>query len=299
VSGILLTGAGGQVGWEVTRRARARGLVLHGFGRATLDITDATAVSVALDAHAPAVVVNAAAYTAVDRAEAEEAQALAVNRDGPALLARACAARGILLIHLSTDYVFDGALDRPYREDDRTAPLGAYGRSKLAGEEAVRAATGRHVILRTSGVFGVHGANFVKTMLRLGKERDVLRVVDDQVTRPTFAGDLAEAILTLATTDAPGLGTFHCAAAGATSWHGFARTIFELAEPWNGPSPRVDPIPTSAYPTPAKRPANAVLDTDKLARTQGIALRPWTEGLAEMLARERRGPEGSIGLPGF
>ncbi|MCF8479715.1 MAG: dTDP-4-dehydrorhamnose reductase [Rhodospirillum sp.] len=301
MSGLLLTGANGQVGWEVARRAKARGLTLHALARSTLDITDPDAVAQAVETLAPEVLVNAAAHTAVDRAEAEEDLALAINRDGPTHLAKACARVGIPLIHLSTDYVFDGTKTAPYGEDDPVAPLGAYGRTKLAGEEAIRAATDRHAILRTAWVHGVHGGNFVKTMLRVGKDRKELRVVDDQMGSPTFAGDLAEAILDLAprlvagSSGSEGYGTFHCAGMGATSWYGFAKTIFQIARPWYGPGPRVEAIPTSAYPTPAQRPANSILDGAKLARVHGIRLRPWTEALEAMLAElSNQTGEGSI-----
>jgi dTDP-4-dehydrorhamnose reductase len=284
---ILLTGAGGQVGWEIARRAAPGSIRAH--DRSGLDVTDARAVAAAVRAATPKVVINAAAYTAVDKAESDAAAAFAVNRDGPAHLAAVCAEIGAVLIHLSTDYVFDGAKAGPYVEDDVPAPLGVYGASKLAGEEAVRAAGGRHLILRTAWVYGVHGHNFVKTMLRLGTERDALRVVDDQYGCPTYAADLAEAILTLArrilagAMPAVGWGTFHCVGGGETTWYGFAREIFAHATPRLGKTPTVAPIPTSAYPTPARRPANAVLATEKLLRVHGIALRPWQAALADML----------------
>ncbi|WP_413207103.1 dTDP-4-dehydrorhamnose reductase [Rhodospirillum sp. A1_3_36] len=300
MSGLLLTGANGQVGWEVARKAKARGLTLHALDRAALDITDRNAVARMILRLAPEVVVNAAAHTAVDKAESEEDLAGAINREGPAHLAEACADVDIPLIHLSTDYVFDGTKNGPYLEDDPVAPLGAYGRTKLAGEEAIRATTDRHAILRTAWVHGLHGRNFVNTMLRLGREQDVLRVVEDQVGCPTFAGDLAQAILDLAprlvakTAGPEGFGTFHCAGQGATSWHGFARTLFQLARPWYGQGPKIKAIPTSAYPTPAKRPANSILDGAKLARIHGIRLRPWTEALEAMLAeRAKQTGEGS------
>lgn len=287
---ILLTGAGGQVGWEVQRRAPAANLSVEAFSSAALDITDPDAVNGVVSAAAPRVVINAAAYTAVDKAETDKDRAFAVNRDGPGHLAAICAARNIPLIHISTDYVFDGASKEPYIEDDVTGPLGVYGESKLAGEAAVRAFLDRHVIVRTAWVYGVHGNNFVKTMLRLGRERDVLRVVDDQRGSPTFAGDLARALLVLARrflSESPpeeAYGTFHFTGGGAVSWHGFAERIFDLAARELVRRPKVEPIPTSGYPTPAKRPANSVLDCGKMARVHGIMQRPWEEALEEMLA---------------
>jgi dTDP-4-dehydrorhamnose reductase len=286
---VLLTGANGQLGWEVARRAAAHGLILHAAGAAELDISDAQAVERAVHELRPRVVVNAAAFTAVDRAESNAEAAFRVNRDGPAYLAAVCARHDAALIHISTDYVFDGARPGAYAEDDPIAPLGVYGASKAAGEAAVRAALPEHVILRTSWVYGAHGANFVKTMLRLAETRDDLRVVDDQRGCPTFAGDLAEAILSIAARikagamPADGYGTFHCAGQGPTTWRLFAARIFELAGPRLGRTPRVTPIATSDYPTPAARPANSVLDCGKLARVHGLRLRPWPEALAEML----------------
>lgn len=286
---ILLTGANGQVGWEFARRAPAAGLSVRAFGREELDIADNDAVARAVAAVAPRVVVNAAAYTAVDKAEGDRERAFAVNRDGAAHLAGACAARGIPLVHISTDYVFDGEKDGPYVEDDPTGPLSVYGESKLAGESAVRAFLDRHVIVRTSWVYGVHGHNFVKTMLRLGRERDVLRVVDDQHGCPTFAGDLAAALLTIAHRVASenlpddAYDTFHCAGAGAVTWCGFARRIFEVAAPMLGRAPTVEAITTADYPTPARRPANSVLDCGRLSEVYGLALRPWDAALRDML----------------
>ncbi|HWP45513.1 MAG TPA: dTDP-4-dehydrorhamnose reductase [Blastocatellia bacterium] len=294
---ILLTGANGQVGWEVARRAAGAGFSCSAFDRSALDITDAVAVRRIIAELRPTVVVNAAAYTAVDRAETDRATAFAVNCDGPAHLAKACAANGSALIHISTDYVFDGTKPFPYTEQDPVAPLSVYGESKLAGEEAVRRLCPRHVILRTAWVYGIHGRNFVKTMLRLGGERDELRVVDDQRGSPTFAGDIAEAILTLAKrllderVDDEGLGTFHCVNQGATTWCGFARKIFELAAPFLGRKPVVQAITTAEYPTQARRPANSVLDCSRLSRVHGITPRPWEIALTEML-REIMQTEG-------
>lgn len=286
---VLVVGANGQLGVALQRRARRGGQPCLALGRDALDITDREAVLDAVHQAAPSVVVNAAAYTAVDRAEEEPEAAYAVNRDGPGHLAEACGRADIPLIHVSTDYVYDGTKTGAWVEADPVAPLGVYGASKLAGEERVREALPAHVILRTAWVYGVDGHNFVKTMLRLGAERDALKVVDDQHGSPTFADDLADAIFTLSNRLAKGrfpdngYGTFHCAGEGAVTWCGFARKIFELSAPWPGRRPEVTAITTAEWPTPAKRPANSVLDCGRLAATHDIHLRPWADALAEML----------------
>ena len=297
MSGILLIGANGQLGWEVARRARVAGLRCYALGKEELDITEPDAVSLTVKRLAPSIAINAAAYTNVDKAESD-AFVFAVNRDGAANLANACAAADIPLIHISTDYVFDGTKRTPYTEDDPVLPLGAYGRSKLAGEEAVRALCPKHVILRTAWVYGNHGHNFVKTMLRLGRERDRLRVVSDQFGNPTFAGDLADAVLTLAQRLQSGVwpdrgfGTFHCAGAGMTTWYDLARAIFDIAGPKLEQFPEIEAISTADYPTPAKRPHYSVLDCSRLARTHNIAMRSWKLGLVEMLEAALAQPLG-------
>ena len=287
MTGVMLIGADGQLGWEIVRRAPKASIPCDALDIVQLDITQRDAVLRAVERLAPAVVVNAAAYTAVDKAESDAQAAYAVNRDGAAHLAEACALANVPLIQISTDYVFDGAKRAPYLESDPAAPLGVYGLSKLAGEEAVRQSCPQHVILRTSWLYGVHGSNFVKTMLRLGRERERLRVVDDQHGTPTFAGDLAGAILTLAgrlqSGDWPedGFGTFHCAGQGATTWCCFAREIFAAAAPTLGRQPEIEAITTTDYTTPARRPLHSVLDCGRIARVHGIALRPWQPALAE------------------
>jgi dTDP-4-dehydrorhamnose reductase len=232
-------------------------------------------------------VINAAAYTAVDRAEEELELAHAVNAAAPGAMAEAATARGLPFLHVSTDYVFDGTPGRPWREDDPTGPLGAYGRSKLAGEQAVAAAGGPHVVLRTSWVFSAHGTNFVKTMLRVGAERDTLRVVDDQTGGPTAARAIAEALLAIAEAFAAGRGrsgVFHFAGAPDISWAGFARAIFALqAERTGARVPQVVPIPTADYPTPARRPLNSALDCTRIRAAYGIARPDWRAGLAAVL----------------
>jgi dTDP-4-dehydrorhamnose reductase len=288
---ILIFGAGGQVGGELLRTAWLPGVTVCGLTRADGgDITDKAAVRSAFARHRPALVVNAAAYTAVDKAESEAEAAFAVNRDGPAHLAHACAAAGgVPLIHLSTDYVFDGtSKTTPWREDDPVGPQGVYAASKLAGEDALRdILPDAHVTLRTAWVFGALGANFVKTMLRLARERDELRVVDDQLGCPTPAAAIAAAIAVIAArrlsagTWVPGV--FHYAGAPAVSWCGFARHIVARAASRIGRQPHVHGIATADYPTPAKRPANSVLDTARIGQAYGIAPADWQAGLDPML----------------
>ncbi|AWK90178.1 dTDP-4-dehydrorhamnose reductase [Azospirillum thermophilum] len=284
---VLVFGAGGQVGFELLRTAWGTGLRPVGLARAEGDVTDAAAVAAAVAAHRPALVVNASAYTAVDKAESEADKAFAVNRDGPANLARACAAAGIPLVHISTDYVFDGtSKSDPWREDDPVGPQGVYAASKLAGEEAVQALLPDHVILRTAWVFGAHGANFVKTMIRLARERDELRVVADQHGCPTPAAAIAAAIATIARTRLTGgwaPGIFHFGGTPATTWHGFADRIVERAAGRIGRRPPVIPITTADFPTPAKRPANSVLDTTRIGQAYGILPADWPTGLDHVL----------------
>lgn len=274
---ILVFGRSGQVARELARLAPdARYL-----GRDQADLGDPDACARAIRAHAPAAVINAAAYTAVDRAEEEEALATTINGAAPAAMAAACAGLGVPLVHISTDYVFDGVGDAPFAPDHPPAPLNAYGRSKLAGEEGVRAAGGAHAILRSSWVFSAHGSNFVRTMLRLGAARDSLRVVADQIGGPTPARAIAEACLTIAQAlrDEPGkTGIYHFSGAPDTSWAGFARAIMVQA----GLPCRIEDIPTSAYPTPATRPLNSRLDCADLA-VFGLQRPDWRQGLHDVL----------------
>jgi dTDP-4-dehydrorhamnose reductase len=283
---VLVFGGGGQVGFDLARGRWPAGFAVRPLARDEADITDPEAVAAAFRAAEPGLVVNLAAYTAVDRAESEPERAWAVNCTGALNLARACAERGVPLVQLSTDYVFDGTKSEPYGEDDPVNPLGVYGASKEAGERAVREALDAHVILRTQWVYGVHGANFVKTMLRLGREREVVRVVADQRGRPTAAADIAAALVALAEQIAAGSGnwgTYHYAGAGITTWHGFAEAVFDLAAPRLGRRPKVEAIATADYPTPARRPLNAVLDCGKIGRDFGIRPPSWQESLEAML----------------
>lgn len=282
---ILITGGSGQVGTELQRIVWPADVTLVAPDRQHLNLADPSSITAAFAATNPDLVINSGAFTAVDRAETEVETAMAVNGSAPELLARLCATRGIALIHLSTDYVFDGSKDGAYGEDDPTAPLNIYGRSKLAGEAAIRATLSQHVILRTSWVYAGHGANFVRTMLRLGQEREELSIVADQHGCPTWAGDLARAIATIALRIQAGdgvWGTFHLSGANPTTWYDFASEIFSRSA---GKKPRLKPIATSAYPTPARRPLNSVLDCGKIAASYGIHARPWRDALAEMLAR--------------
>ncbi|KAF0193029.1 MAG: dTDP-4-dehydrorhamnose reductase [Gammaproteobacteria bacterium] len=283
---MLVTGCGGQVGTELLRRARAHGIDVIGLSHQELDITRSDQVDAALSRLPVTVVVNAAAYTAVDRAEHDKAAAFAVNRDGPANLAQFCTGQGIPLIHISTDYVFDGNKPGPYTENDPVAPLGVYGASKAAGEQAVRELAPKHVILRTAWVYSAHGHNFVKTMLRLGRERDEIGVVADQVGCPTAAGEIAVAIITVIKAMQAGgdpWGTYHFCAAGQASWYQFACRIFEIASRYRPYPVTVKPIPGTAYPTPVRRPANSVLDCSRIEETFDLDRRPWPGPLADVL----------------
>ena len=276
---ILLTGKDGQIGWELQRSLLPLGRVIA-CGRGELDLVDAEAVRRKLDELRPDVIVNAAAYTAVDKAESEADLAHTINAAAPALLADEAARRGILLVHYSTDYVYDGAKAAPYVEDDAVNPLGAYGRSKLAGEAGIQLSGTDHLIFRTCWVYAARGSNFLRTMLRLAAEREELRVVADQVGAPTWARLIAEATahaLKQALQERRGgnfeSGVFHLAAAGETSWHGFASAI--VARRGGLRAKTVTPIATAEYPLPAARPANSRLNTDRLRARFGLELPDW------------------------
>ncbi len=289
---LLVLGAGGQVGHELCRLAWPDGYSVAAFDRGGVDIAQREKVFAAVARERPDIVINAAAYTAVDRAESEPDIAWASNCSGPANIAAACQEAAIPLIHLSTDYVFDGSKPGAYFEADPVKPLGVYGESKEAGDQAVRGALSHHVILRTAWVYSAHGRNFVKTMLRLAGERPVLRVVADQIGSPTSAADIAAAIAAIAQQLNAGntsWGTYHFAGGGAVTWHGFAEAIFELAAPRRGPPPLVEAIATADYPTPARRPANSVLDCRRIGEVFGIVPRPWREALAKVIGELYRG----------
>jgi dTDP-4-dehydrorhamnose reductase len=272
---VLLTGANGQVGWELRKTLAPLGEVAA-FGHAELDLFDTAGLRVAMRAANPDVIVNAAAYTAVDKAESERDAAFAVNALAPGILAEEARKSGALLVHYSTDYVFDGEKPAPYVEEDAPNPLNVYGASKLAGERAIAASGCRHLILRTSWVYGPRGGNFMRTMLRLARERRELRVVDDQVGAPTSSLAIARATAQVLRPGAHG--TYHLSAAGHTSWCGFARAILARA----GIATPVTAIRTAEYPTPARRPRNSRLDCARLRADFGLTLAPWEEQLAEV-----------------
>jgi dTDP-4-dehydrorhamnose reductase len=283
---ILIFGSGGQLGFELMRTHWSAGLIPIGLSRVACDIADVDAVGEAFERHRPGLIVNAAAFTAVDRAEAEPAESTRTNRDGPAILAETCARHSIPMIDISTDYVFNGSKTTPYEEGDPIAPLGQYGLDKAEGEGAVRAALDRHVILRTAWLFGVHGSNFVKTMLRLAADRDELAVVDDQRGSPTPADALAQAVSTVAVAALKGdatWGTYHYAGSDPVTWHGLAAATFDELRRRTGRSVRVRPITTAEYPTPARRPPNSVLDCSRIGSAFGIAQPNWRAGLGRML----------------
>lgn len=285
----LVFGTTGQVAIEVQRQALANGVRITALGRDRADLTNPVACAAAIAATDADVIVNAAAYTAVDQAEGDRTTAQLVNGDAPGAMARAAAARGLPFVHISTDYVFDGSGSRPWAEGDRVAPLGVYGATKLSGELQVMAAGGPHVILRTAWVFSAHGKNFVRTMLRLGADRENLSVVADQHGGPTPAADIARAVLTIARHFQQGQGTdgiFHFAGAPTATWADFAEAIFATSA--LARKPAVFRIPTSAYPTPAQRPLNSTLDCTKIQRVYGIAQPDWHTGLSDVIRELER-----------
>ena len=286
---ILVCGASGQVGHELVDRAHAYGLEALGMARGQLDITNADQVVQAVSRFKPRLIINAAAYTHVDNAETHSEQAYAVNRDGAAILAEAARKAAIPLLHISTDYVFSGEAQTPYKETDEVAPTGVYGASKLAGEAAIQAVLDQHVVLRTSWVYGVHGHNFVKTMLRLGRQRDSLSVVADQFGCPTQAGSIADVLLQLAQRYARegtlAWGIYHYSGRSFCTWFDFAVEVFRQAEAKGilPKQPQVSSITTAQYPTPARRPVWSVLDCSKFETTFGMATHDWHDDLAPVL----------------
>lgn len=288
---VLVTGADGQVGRALLSEF-AGSAELIGCNRQTLDLSSPDQIRARLLAIKPDVILNAGAYTAVDRAESEREIAMAINGQAPGVLAEEARKIGALLVHYSTDYVFDGSKNGPWVEEDRTNPLSVYGASKLAGEDAIRAVGGPYLIFRTSWVYAPEGKNFVLTMLRLGRERDSLNVVDDQIGAPTTAGELARATHAISTGVLSGkfgpetdwAATYHMTCGGSVSWCGLARSIFERAPGLlAGRQPSVNPIKTSEYPTPAKRPLNSTLSNEKLQHKFGVKLADWQQALDEVL----------------
>ena len=282
---ILLTGANGQVGWELQRTLSSLGEVIALDSQA-LNLADGGALRTHVRELAPQIIVNAAAYTAVDKAEGDVEKARAVNATAPGILAEAAAQSGALLVHYSTDYVFDGSGNKPWREDDSCTPLNVYGETKLAGERLIQASGCRHLILRTSWVYGARGSNFLLTMRRLMRERPELKVVVDQIGAPTWCRDLAEATAIIlgrvaynTETSAP-WGIYHVSNAGETSWLGFAQAIRQRDAGATSTNSNLIAIPSSEYPTPAKRPLNSRLNADKLERVFGLKLQHWQRALA-------------------
>ena len=285
---ILVTGSRGQLGTEILRQAQEMKFSYRGADLPEWDITVRDQVAELVDGYRPDVVINAAAYTQVDKAEKEPDVARAVNADAALYVAEACLRHGVPLIHISTDFVFDGTKTEPYMEDDPIGPLSVYGSSKAAGEEHIRKRLDSHLIVRTSWLYGVYGNNFVKTMLRLASERETLRVVNDQLGCPTCAADLAAALLELSRTVVSGSdvawGTYHYCGEGVTSWYGLAKEAIQMAAsriPLRMKT--IEPIATEQYPTPAKRPAYSALNCEKIGRHFGIRPRPWQESLRETI----------------
>ena len=286
---ILLTGGTGQVGTALQRLIWPNGVKLVAPAREELDLSKPATVAGYMQAHAFSLVINCAAFTAVDKCESDVLAAWTANALAPAALAHASAQAKIPMLHISTDYVFDGAKPSPYIETDAIAPISVYGASKAGGELAVRSANARHVILRTSWVVSATGNNFVKTMLRVGAERPLMRVVADQHGAPTSADDLAQAIATIARrllsdADCP-FGTYQFSNAGQTTWHGFASEIFAQSARRGGPNPQLEAISTAEYPLPARRPASSLLSTAKFTRDFGLVPRPWPEALSDIIAQ--------------
>jgi len=287
---VLVTGANGQLGKELTRQGRDLHFETFPYDLPELDITNPVLIEEVFAKTRPDLIVNAAAYTLVDQSEDEPDNAFAVNRDGPECLARACRDFGIPMIHISTDYVFSGDKSEPYHEHDPISPMGVYGRSKAAGDDRVRTCLKNHIIVRTSWLYGVYGPNFVKTMLRLGKERKKISVVADQYGCPTSASDLAEALLRIAvqfkSKDPEVWGTYHFCNAGVINWCDFAKEIFRIAEKFGqGPVPIVEPITTDQYPVKAKRPPFSALSCDRIKKNFNITQRPWEESLSVVIER--------------
>ena len=281
---VLVTGAGGQVGWSLLCASPPEGFDVRGYPRSALDVLDVEEVErLVRDAD---LVVNAAAYTAVDAAQTDRERCFAINAEAPGVLAGRCAALGVPLIHLSSDYVFDGRKRGAYVEDDPVHPINVYGQSKVAGEEAVRRAIDAHVIVRTSWVFAARGRNFVRTIVALAESTEPLRVVDDQVGAPTAAGDIAKTVLAVGAKlldDGGPYGTFHYTSEGSTSWYGCAQTIFDLVARRRNARPLIEPITTADYGAPAPRPKNSMLDCAKITEAFAPPRRSWQDGVADVV----------------
>jgi dTDP-4-dehydrorhamnose reductase len=287
---ILITGARGQLGTELMRQGPKIGFSVFPVNRPVVDITNPDPVRAAIRDTGATLVINCAAYTQVDMAESQDMLAFKVNSLGPAILAHVCSEVNIPLIHISTDFVFDGSKRSPYLETDPISPMSVYGKSKAVGEAAVERILSRHIILRTAWLYALQGQNFVRTILRLGAERDTVRVVSDQLGCPTCAADLAEAILILSeairTQGEIAWGIYHYCGKGVISWHEFAQAVLDIARTYIPlKTTRVDPITTDQYPTPAKRPVYSALDCEKIQNAFGIYSKPWRESLERTLCQ--------------
>lgn len=276
---ILITGRNGQVGWELQRTLAPLGEVIA-LDRAALDLSDTAAIRAAIRALRPDLIVNAAAYTAVDKAETESSLAMHINGQAPGVMAEESKKLGALLVHFSTDYVFDGTKDSAYIEGDTPNPINVYGRSKLAGEQAIQAVGCRHLIFRTSWVYGMRGKNFLQTILKLAEEREELRIIDDQFGAPTWSRMIAESTALACARQTPREGLFHLASSGAASWHGFTQAILELTRHLRTREPALTAIPARDYPLPATRPHNSRLACDRLAQEADIILPDWRKALS-------------------
>lgn len=287
---ILLTGSNGQLGWELMNQSKAFGFEMKGVDLPQLDISDSVQVRDIVADYRPSLVINAAAYTSVDGAETEKDLAFIVNRDSPAYLAQLCSNEGIPLIHFSTDYVFNGNKKTPYKETDPASPLNIYGQSKLEGEINIRSTLKKHIIFRTSWLYGIYGHNFVKTMLGLGRERKSIQVVKDQYGSPTSTNDLSEAVLTIVSKiqnrNNIEWGTYHYCGQGITSWHGFAKAIFDIAKHITSLKIKhVEPVSSDAFASKATRPDFSALDCQRIKKHFGIHTKPWRQSLEIMINR--------------
>lgn len=287
---LLIIGSKGQLGSELVRKCKRNDFSFLGLDLPEFNITDPPQVKKIFADFKPSIVINASAYTNVDKAETEPEIAFAVNSDGPANLAASCDKSRIPIIHISTDYVFDGSKSQPYAESDPVSPLGVYGKSKEEGESRLRSILKQHIILRTSWLYGAYGNNFVKTMLRLGNEKETIKVVSDQYGCPTCASDLAEAIMNISKQITQNLeiacGTYHYCGSGITTWHKFAKAIFEIASQYqNYKVSSVEAITTAQYPTRAKRPPFSALDCSLIKKHFGINTKPWQESLGKTIER--------------
>jgi dTDP-4-dehydrorhamnose reductase len=287
---ILLTGSNGQLGWELLKQANDLGFEIKGVDLPEWDITHSVQVEKSFSEYRPSIIINAAAYTHVDDAETEQDLAFLVNRDAPARLAQLCSDKDIPLIHFSTDYVFDGQKDVPYKETDLPSPLNVYGQSKLDGENLIRSRLDTHIIIRTSWLYGTHGSNFVKTMLVLAKKNQSIQVIDDQFGSPTSTADLSDAVLKILSTiqneTEVDWGTYHYCGQGITSWHGFSQAIFNIAKNFLPLKiKRVEPIPSNIFSAKADRPAFSSLDCTTIYNNFGIDTKPWRKSLEIMINR--------------